>query len=363
MDKQNIHIIGSGWASIGFLKHIDTNKYNVTVISDNLKFCYTPLLAYNCTNNINLEQDITSINPNIKTIKTKIIDIDINNNKIIDIDNSKINYDYLIFAHGSDVNTFNIKGIKENTFFLKTYDDSIKIKNKISSLKENSTIAIIGCGPTGSELIGNLLDNNNHNILAIDGLKKPLTMYPEKISDYTLDIWNNFNITTFFNNFVNKVDKNNIYFKDTNISYDMAIWCGGIKSNKLTNNINKNLNNNCKFGIPISNTLNVISPKLNFSNIFAIGDCSYSKLPPTAQVAYQQGQYLANNFNKDFKNINNFKYQDKGKICYIGNSKSVFHINYFHYGGNLTYYLNKFIHIYNAVNLNQKSSFMHNFIF
>jgi NADH:ubiquinone reductase (non-electrogenic) len=143
----------------------------------------------------------------------------------------------------------------------------------------------------------------------------------------------------------------------------MAIWCGGIKSNKLTNNINNNLNNNCKFGIPISNTLNVISPKLNFSNIFAIGDCSYSKLPPTAQVAYQQGQYLANNFNKDFKNINNFKYQDKGKICYIGNSKSVFHINYFHYGGNLTYYLNKFIHIYNAVNLNQKTSFMHNFIF
>ena len=58
MDKQNIHIIGSGWASIGFLKHIDTNKYNVTVISDNLKFCYTPLLAYNCTNNINLEEDI-----------------------------------------------------------------------------------------------------------------------------------------------------------------------------------------------------------------------------------------------------------------------------------------------------------------
>ena len=30
--KKDIKIVGCGWGTIGFIKHIDTNKYNVTII-------------------------------------------------------------------------------------------------------------------------------------------------------------------------------------------------------------------------------------------------------------------------------------------------------------------------------------------
>ena len=38
----NVLLVGSGWGSSGFLKNIDTEKYNVSVISPSPFFIYTP---------------------------------------------------------------------------------------------------------------------------------------------------------------------------------------------------------------------------------------------------------------------------------------------------------------------------------
>ena len=43
--KQDIIIVGFGWSSASFIKNIDTDIYNVKVISPNDNFIYTPLLA------------------------------------------------------------------------------------------------------------------------------------------------------------------------------------------------------------------------------------------------------------------------------------------------------------------------------
>ena len=68
-------------------------------------------------------------------------------------------------------------------------------------------------------------------------------------------------------------------------------------------------------------------PNIYPSCKFAIGDCAYSGYPPTAQVAYQQGIYLAKQFNNRFENSKEFHFQDKGQIAYIGNSKSIYQNN------------------------------------
>ena len=381
MEKKDIKIIGSGWGCAAFLKDIDNTKYNVTVISSNPNFLYTPLLANNTTHDISLEQNIKKINKNINSITDNVSDIDFVKKKIITENNKPIEYDYLILCHGAQVNTFNIKGVDNFSYFLKDTNDANKIKEQLSNLKKNSNIAVIGCGPTGTELIGNLIDLNKFNIYAIDGLKVPLSMFSQKISDYTVNTWKNKNVHLYFDHFVQEIDKNNIYFKNNKIDYDMAIWCGGIKPNTLTNKINNSLYNKCRFGIPVSPTLNLIynqptptyfsffyntifgkpeNPDL--SNVYAIGDCAYSKNPPTAQVAFQQGKYLASRFNNEFVNNEPFKLESKGQICYIGDKKSVYQLNKFTSNGNITYYLNKIIHVYNAVNFDQSKTFIFDFL-
>ena len=349
---KKILIIGSGWASSSFIKKINTEKYNIEVISPTQYFIYTPLLANSINKNINLVENINNLNK-IKYFNDIVTNINFNKNIIV-TKNNEYHYDYLILAHGSVINTFNIKGVNQNCFFVKTPDDTIKIKKKLENLKENSKVAVIGCGLTGCEIIGNLIDYNKFDIYAIDGLKLPLNVFKPKVSNYVLNFWEKNNINIHLDNFVKKIENKNIYFENKKLNYDLAIWCGGIKISPLSKIINSNLGLTCRFGIPVNKYLKVDNTK----NVFAIGDCAYSGFPPTAQVAYQQGIYLSNYFNNDFKNNNEFDFKNKGQICYIGKGESVYQIKNYFFKGKLTGYLNNFIHVYNSINFKQAFNFI-----
>ena len=135
----------------------------------------------------------------------------------------------------------------------------------------------------------------------------------------------------------------------------MVFWCGGIKASPLSMNINKSLSLNCRFGVPVDDHLKVE----NTENVFAaIGDCGYSKLPPTAQVAYQEVEYLANNFNKRFADMQPFTFSNKGQICYVGAGKSVYENSSFHLKGAIVGFLNKAIYAHNAINFEQQMQFI-----
>ena len=91
-NDKKIIIIGSGWGSTSFLKYINYDIYDITVISPNSMFLYTPLLVYSIfNNNLKLEYDIRNMNPNIKYIKNKVSYVDFENNKII-FDNKELEY-------------------------------------------------------------------------------------------------------------------------------------------------------------------------------------------------------------------------------------------------------------------------------
>ena len=48
--KQKIILVGSGWATKGFLDRIDHSKYDIFVVSKNKKFVYQPFLAESLVN-------------------------------------------------------------------------------------------------------------------------------------------------------------------------------------------------------------------------------------------------------------------------------------------------------------------------
>lgn len=44
LDKPRLVVVGGGWGAVSVLKNIDKDKYNITLISDNNYFLFTPLL-------------------------------------------------------------------------------------------------------------------------------------------------------------------------------------------------------------------------------------------------------------------------------------------------------------------------------
>jgi len=97
-----ILVIGSGWGSSNFIKNINTNKYEISVVSPTKDFTYTPLLANNIKNNTNLTVDVSNLNK-INYIEDYVNDIKVNENTIITKNNKEYKYDYLILSHGADM--------------------------------------------------------------------------------------------------------------------------------------------------------------------------------------------------------------------------------------------------------------------
>lgn len=348
--KKKVLIVGLGWGSAGFLKSIDTDKYNIEVYSID-DFIYTPLLAQNIKYNKNLLLNAKQINNNVDSFKEEIVYVDFHNQRVKTKNSKLIDYDYLILCHGSNVNTFNIKGVYENCHFVKNNSHVNFIKDALLKLSNNSNIAVIGCGLTGSEIIGTLIDYNKFNIHAIDAFDRPLITFDKKLSNYTMDFWKKQNVKTYLNHKVSSMNNKTIYFDNScKLDYDIAIWCGGIKKSSLTETILKSLKKQNNKGIPVNSQLLVES----CNNVYAIGDCADAKLIPTAQVAFQQGNYLATLFNSNFKYNKPFVFKNKGQIGYIGKNKSVCDLPYFQSGGNIVYYLNRLIHLYNGITYTQK---------
>ena len=343
--KQKIILVGSGWATKGFLDRIDHSKYDIFVVSKNKKFVYQPFLAESLVNDkIETSFELQKKYPFITFQENEVYDVDFESQKIILTKNEENNYDYLILAHGAMINDFNIPGLKDHAYILQDQYQAKVIYQVLKQIKPNASIAIIGCGLTGTEIIGHLIDQHKYDIHAIDGLYRPLSAFSQQSSNYIIDFWTDKYINMYFGQIVKNIDKNYVYTHDQcKIKYDLAIWCGGIKINPLSEKINSNLKIHNKFGIPVNKNLEIVQAK----NAFACGDCAHSGYSPNAQVSYQQGKYLAKQFNHKWKlKKKPFHFYNKGQVCYIGNKKSIYEKNDLRIDGSLGYIMMKCVKFY-----------------
>lgn len=382
--KKSILLIGNGWSGATFLANIDYSKYDVTNISQSDQFTYTPLLAAKCVRNIVVQTtldntkysfvkaNVTGINIENKTLSLEMLpknnDMSYYVHHNVSYDISK--YDYIVFSQGSTTNTFNINGVNEFCKFLKSNSDAEKIRNWLDDYQSDCHVIVIGCGPTGVELVGEILDykvNNpasNVSVTAIDALKRPLPSFDETVSEFIFRIWKNNLVSTYFGSGVKTISDDDIMLSNnTLIPYDkrktLLVWCGGIKSSDLTCNLVHDLvscDANSK-GILVDDNMKVVNSQL--PNVYAIGDCSYSskQYPPTAQVSIQQGKYLAKIFNSEFKNKEEFNFESMGQMVYLGKGYNAYQSKYIggsYIGGYLTKQIRLLFHVYHAVTYDQK---------
>ncbi|KAL6450009.1 NDE1 External NADH-ubiquinone oxidoreductase 1 [Candida maltosa Xu316] len=312
---------------------------------------------------------------------------------------SDVSYDYLVVAIGAKPSTFGIPGVAENSTFVKEVNDSIKIKKKLIDLVEAANllpqsdperkrllhVIVCGGGPTGVETAGEIQDYIDQDlkkwmpqiakdmkVSLVESQPVVLHTFSSKLVDYTNYIFQNTNINLKTNSRIVNVDENNVTVlnktdKTTElVPYGMLIWATGNSTQNFTSTLlSKIPEQTNKRGLLVDKKLQVNGT----SNIFALGDCTITKYTPTAQVAFQQGCFLAHYFSKLQKleslryKINHeedpnklqvhrlkklekalpeFVYKYKGSLAYIGSEKAVADVAVGSWsnvasGGNLTY--------------------------
>jgi len=128
--KERIVVLGTGWGGASFLKEIDTDIYDVTVISPRNFFLFTPMLAGASVGTVEYRsicEPVREIAPKARYLEATAQSIDATN-RIIEcesvscqgnscsIESFQVEYDRLIVSVGAQTNTFGSKLLDWNTF-------------------------------------------------------------------------------------------------------------------------------------------------------------------------------------------------------------------------------------------------------
>src|SRR3989344_7026937 len=162
---KHLVIIGGGFGGFYLAKKLDhQKKVKVTLIDCDEYFVYTPLLHEVAVGEIPEEAVKIPFKETLKNcshIKAEVKKISFGQKKVFFNDES-LSYDYLVIASGA-VPRYGIKsGAMPPT--LKTVQDASKIKKIMrTALQEpKCSIAVVGSGATGTELIGELATLSKH---------------------------------------------------------------------------------------------------------------------------------------------------------------------------------------------------------
>jgi NADH dehydrogenase FAD-containing subunit len=293
-NKQSVILLGDGFFARGFLHNINYKKFSVTQFYRD-PFINPQDLMYSLQRNKKYESSfhlwdllfglLWFKGPDIK-IKTdiKTLEIDSPNNKL-KLNNQEMSYDHLVIGLGAQ----------------KSLNDW---KNEINNLvdKSNLSIGIVGMGPTGIELGTILSKKNKIDMFDMFPKNKVLTYLSTEKKVMVLDHLESKGITTTFGKPYNKEESN----------HDIVLFCGGTRPNQLVSNLKVN-----DF-LQVYDTYKVFN-----NNIYMGGDCGNTGHIKTAQVAYNQGAYVAKYLNNDIPKEQPFRYKSNGSALNIGDNKVI----------------------------------------
>ncbi|EPB86786.1 NADH dehydrogenase [Mucor circinelloides 1006PhL] len=406
-EKKTIVVLGSGWASTSFLKDIDTDHYNVVVVSPRNYFLFTPLLPSCTVGTIDIRSLVEPTrfiarhkSRTVKVVEAECTHIDPETKSITITDNSDVkgqnavstlSYDYLIIGVGAMSATFGIKGVEEYGCFLKEVWDAQKIRTKLMDCIETAAfpnqspeevdrllhMVVVGGGPTGIEYAAELHDflvddlaswypelAGKVRITLVEALPNVLPAFSKHLIEYTESTFKEQNIAIHTKTMVKEVREKEIEVKrpdgsiDT-IPYGLLVWATGNTARPLIKDLMQKFpeTQQVRRGLAVDDWLRLDGSE----DIYALGDATATRYAPTAQVAAQQGKYLARLFKqlavrdeleaelanateeekarkdrrlRKAKDIKPFHYSHQGSLCYVGSDKAVADLP-FGPGGNL----------------------------
>ena len=267
----------------------------------------------------------------------------------------KIHFSTLCIAVGSTSNFFNTPGAAEYTVSLNTVEDAERFRMEMlkkmiiaetkKELEPNAgvDVVIIGGGATGVELAAELREASNAyisygfqsldpikdvRITLLEGGQRILAPLPEQVANSAAQLLKERHVEVKTGCRVAKIEPQCVTDVNGRIyPADICVWAAGIKAPEFL----------ASLGLPTTKSGQLeVTEKLNvkgYPNIFAFGDCAACKdgegklVPPRAQAAHQQADYLYKAFLRQYTGKGQMKkpyiYRDYGSLVSIGTQTSV----------------------------------------
>ena len=356
-------MLGFGWSAHALSKIIETDLFSVTFISPRPFFIFTPMLAATAVGSVeyrSLLEPVRIANPLVNYIQGEVSDV-FPHDKKVQVKTSlretdpifDVSYDYLVYAVGSRVGDFGIKGVREYCCFIKEIEDVRLLKAKLLQIFETVllpgtsqseidrllTFVVVGGGPTGIEFIGELADFiedkvakfypellKSVKIVLLNAASTILSAFDTALRTNALNTILSLGVDVRLNSYVTEVSNDSITYvtkeKDGSITqtlkYGLCVWAGGTACRPISQVLADKLGPEQVASVKKSGRLQVdpwlrMRGNLPSGSILGMGDCVCTNgldnstgimgepvLPQTAQVAAQQGAYVAHLLNRQY---------------------------------------------------------------
>ncbi|MDB5034752.1 MAG: putative dehydrogenase [Chlorobi bacterium] len=356
--RKRIVILGTGFAAISLVKKIDLTAYEVMIVSPRNHFLFTPLLPSTTVGTVEFRSIIEPVRKTRKGIEymqgsCRSVDTERRTITCEGVDSGvefTMEYHHLVIAVGAWNNTFNVPGVREHARFLKEVTDARVIREQVISCLERADIpgismeernrllhfVVVGGGPTGIEFAAELHDlieedlgrsyphlKGEVKISLFEAMNTILNSFDGNLRRYTAEHFKRQGIELRVGTPVQEVLDGGLKLKNGEmIPAGLIVWSTGYGPTGLAQSLPFDKDRSGR--ILVDECLRVPA----HPEIYALGDCSNiagNAVPQTAQLAMQQGKYLAKALNAihDGESPKPFKFNNLGMLAYVGESKAL----------------------------------------
>lgn len=267
----------------------------------------------------------------------------------------RISYRSLVIAVGSTSNYFGVPGAEQHTISLNAAEDAERFRLRLlTKLAQCETIraeggqahvdiVIIGGGATGVELAAelreassvytaygfqNLQPERDVRITLLEGAPRILAPLPERVSEAAHRLLEQRGVKVVTSCRVMDIGPDRVSDNEGNVYLaSLCVWAAGIRAPQFLTQLGLPVN---KIGqVEVDGHLRV----KGFSNIYSFGDCAANvdpegrQVPPRAQAAHQQADYLARQFVRMARgrapDAKEYEYRDYGSLVSFGHRNTV----------------------------------------
>jgi NADH:ubiquinone reductase (H+-translocating) len=387
--RHRVVIVGGGFAGLFAARALKRSDISVTLIDRNQYHLFQPLL-YQCATGILSEgkiaaplRDVLKKHRNVDCVGADAIDVDTERRRVVALrvggEHIEFPYDDLVIAAGVRTSYFGHDELALWAPGMKTIGDALSIRRRVFGAFEMAetaptpeerrrwlTFALVGAGPTGVELAGQIrelatktlrsefrnIKPEEARVLLFDGGSVPLAVFGPKLSEKAAQTLQKLGVELHMHSIVTNVRVGLLQVRSADGSttdYDVgtALWTAGVEAPPLAAAVAKATGAKRDRAGRILVEDNCTIP--GHPNIYVVGDTmSLRKLPGVAEVAMQSGLYVGDRIKNQVAGKPTdkpFTYHDLGSAAYLSRGKAVVSAGPLQTCGFLGWWVWLFIHI------------------
>jgi NADH:ubiquinone reductase (H+-translocating) len=362
--RHRVVIIGSGFGGLFAARELSRAPAEVTLISKTPAHVFQPLL-YQVATGILSEGEVAPPTrsvlhrqKNTRVILGTVTGIEVRDRRVTSVTEGMVTettYDSLVVAAGAETNYFGNPMFARSALGMKTLEDAMQIRSRvfrafeIAELRNDPadrarwlTFVVVGAGPTGVELAGQIaelsrrtlrtdfrsIDPSECRVVLVEAGSVVLPTFSAPVSRAAAAHLDQIGVGVHLGATVRSIDDDAVGISvsrpggepaGARIESKTVLWTAGVTASPLARLLSQQTGSPLTRGGRI-----VVEPDLTLAGhpeIFVVGDmAALDDLPGVAQVAIQEGRYAAGTIRGRIDGRSRrerFRYIDKGMLATI----------------------------------------------